>query len=152
MKPYDEEWEDYEDDMLYTADVSLPEKAIGILRALYLDERNGEERKAYQMEIANDSECISFFIDYWEFVRLTEHGNTPSISEIGFGGFVNMILFPKEYLDYLSDIGGREAENLEKRLIALHGKYRLYTIRRVPNPPNFGSKNIRKNRLKIKRR
>ena len=120
----EEDWYDYRERMLSEADRSSSEKAIDILRKLYVSAENWREQTAAGLLIAKDPECIQYMVDYWSYVRWCEHGNECSLSEVMFEGFVNDILDPQYVLEYLSnDEDTEEARRLEKVLKNLHRRY-----------------------------
>ena len=120
FEPEEEDWYDYRFRMMRKADRSDTPEAIGILRDLYLDDRN-TDRTPKGVRIAGDPDCISWMIAYWSFTRWNNHGNEPSFDEIdGFQGLVDCITQPESLLDYLVDSGERE---LADRLYGLHRRY-----------------------------
>lgn len=121
--PDEDSWEDHEYEMLLKADTSVPKEAIGILKDLYLDGRSDSRPSRTDLAIAGDEECIRWFIDYWTFVRWNEHGNQCSVSEIGFDGFIGMILRPAPVSEYLKEADCDTARELDRRLAKLHRKY-----------------------------
>ena len=122
--PEEEGWYDHEARLFTEADRSPSDKAIDILRRLYLDANNWQEQTAAGLLIAKDPECLQYMADYWSYVRWCEHGNECSLSEVRFEGFVNDILDPQYVLEYLSnDEDGEEARRLEKELKRLNKRY-----------------------------
>lgn len=119
----EQDWEDHVYEMLLKADVSLPREAIPILRDLYLDPRSGNRPTEAERRIASDADCIRWFIDYWTFVRWNERGNECSVSEVGFDGFVDMILHPKDVSDYLSANDCLTARELMDHLSRLNRRH-----------------------------
>ena len=120
----EEDWYDYQDRMFSEADRSPSDKAVDILRRLYLDANNRQEQTAVGLEIAKDPECLRYMADYWSYVRWCEHGNECSLSEVRFEGLVNDILDPTYVLEYLSnDEDSKEARRLEKVLRKLNKRY-----------------------------
>ena len=120
FEPEEEDWYDYRFRMMRKADRFDTPEAIGILRDLYLDDRN-TDRTPKGVRIAGDPDCISWMIDYWGFTRWNNHGNEPSFDEIdGFQGLVDCITQPESLLEYLVDSGERE---LADRLYGLHRRY-----------------------------
>lgn len=117
----DSDWDDYLYDRLEEVDRAPPEEAVWILRGLYLDDKS--ERSKAGVRMADDPECMDWFVDYWSFVTWNEHGNQCGISEIGFSGFVDTILNPGEVSDYLLACESDEAYTLNDRLSRLHRRY-----------------------------
>lgn len=115
-------WDGLKEELLDRADRSDSFTGISLLRDLYLH---------YPlmgctdvgMALAGDPEAMRFFADYWDYVRWNEHGNEPALSEVGFGGFVEMILDPGHFLEYLSNDPSNRSRTLSDELVRLHAKY-----------------------------
>lgn len=118
-----EDWEDRESEMLLKADVSRPRDAIAILRDLYLDPRSGNRPTGKERMIADDADCIRWFVDYWTFVRWNERGNECAVSEVGFDGFADMILHPSQVSEYLKANDCDKSRDLIRRLSVLNKRY-----------------------------
>ena len=75
--------------------------------------------------IADDPQCMEWFIDYWKYVHWNERGNECSLSEVGFGGFVDIILNPNYVMEYLLPEGceTRDGDILASRLRMLNQRY-----------------------------
>lgn len=117
------DWEDYREEMEMKADVSKPKEAIRILRELYLDVNSQREWTGKGRLIADDTDCIDWFVDYWTFVRWNEHGNQCNISEIGFSGLIDMIVNPDEVSEYLLSSECDRGTELNARLMELNRRF-----------------------------
>lgn len=96
--------------------------AIGIRLILrYAQPTFGELKDEYQA-IINSEECMDWMADYWKYVKVIEHGNEPTIAEVG-GGFLDCIADPVNTLQYLAEDDSDEARELAHRLMALNAKY-----------------------------
>ena len=109
--------------MLSEADRKPSNEAIDILRALYVNPRSKSEWTDEGLSIANDPECLRWFSDYWSYVRWNEHGNECSLSEVGFGGFVDTILHPEDFRGYMLEGDDDRGRELADRLEGLNRKY-----------------------------
>ena len=114
-------WDEMKEELLNRADRSDPATGIAILRNIYL--HPGETSSAVGRTMADDTEAMGFFADYWDYVTWNEHGNEPALSEVGFEGFVEMILDPEHFLEYLAADSSKRSRTLSDRLVRLHGKY-----------------------------
>lgn len=121
--PYRESWGDYRDRLMAEADRMSATEAIDVLRTIYVDPRSKREWTETGLKMANDPECLRWFSDYWAYVRWNEHGNECSLSEIGFGGFVDTILNYGDFIDYLREGDDTEGNELADRLEELSRKY-----------------------------
>jgi len=119
----EESWEEYRDRLMAEADGMSATEAVDTLRALYVDPRSKNEWTEAGLDMANDPECLRWFSDYWSYVRWNEHGNECSLSEVGFGGFVDTILRPEDFKGYLQEGDNREGRELADRLEELNRKY-----------------------------
>lgn len=117
------DWYDYEYMMEMNADVATPDNAIAILRELYLNENSKSKWTDKGLRIANDTDCLDWFSEYWSFVRWNEHGNQDNISDIGFTGFIDIILDPEGVSEYLLMSECDRGTELEARLSMLHTRY-----------------------------
>ena len=123
FEPEEESWEAYKERLMAEADRMPATEAIDTLRALYVDPRSKGEWTEAGLKMANDPECLRWFSDYWSYVRWNEHGNECSLSEVGFGGFVDTILRPEDFKGYLLEGDNREGRELADRLEELNRKY-----------------------------
>ena len=114
-------WDGLKEELLDRADRSDSATGLAYLREIYL--HPGEGASHVGMKIADDPEAMKFFADYWNYVRWNEHGNEPALSEVGFGGFVEMILDPGHFLEYLSNDPSNRSRTLSDELVRLHAKY-----------------------------
>lgn len=125
--PEEEDIYDREERILGEADRASPEKAIAILRDLYLDPDFRDETTPEGIAIANDPECVKWISDYWAYICWNEHGNQCLPSEVRFGGFVEDILDPSNALEYLmpdgEDYSVPKAVSLAGTLKKLHRRY-----------------------------
>ena len=123
--PEVEDFIDYRERRMREADRLPSVEALEVLRSLYLDPESKDDWTEQGLRIAEDPECMRWFSDYWEYVRLCEHGNECSLSEIGFQGFVDTVLEPEYVLDYLlyDGEGDRESRGLAERLRMLNKRY-----------------------------
>ena len=125
---FDEEEEnvyDWKNRMLAQADSMPVERGICTLREIYLHPEFRNETSKVGLRIADDPQCMEWFIDYWKYVHWNERGNECFLSEVGFGGFVDTILDPSYVLEYLLPEGceTRDGEILAARLRMLNQRY-----------------------------
>ena len=122
----EDEWFDYQEEMYHRADKASSEKAIAILRDLYLDPRSSSEWTDVGREIADDKECLAWMANYWYYLRWNEHGNEASLSEVRFTGLIDSIIDPQYVLEYLGhgiESGDDFPKVLSDQLIRLNRKY-----------------------------
>ena len=119
-----EEYEDVydrKDRLLRKADSMSTEDAIMTIRGIYLEPELRRFATEKGLEIADDPDCIRWFIDYWDYVRWNEHGNEASFQEMEFDSFVDTIGRPWFAIGYL--LGGEHGireEDLCRRLRELN--------------------------------
>lgn len=87
--------EDVFDHMLHMADRDNGNMGIDILRAVYFMDRSNEGSERY-LDLASDDDVMDWIYDYWRFCKRVDHGNGPSLSEVGFEGFLMIFIDPEE--------------------------------------------------------
>ncbi len=75
-------------------------EAVGILRTIALDGEIGT-KDPFVRKIAEDDGAVGWLADYWNFVMWNEHGNEPSLSEIGFSGLADVFRDPEYAYGYI---------------------------------------------------
>lgn len=114
------DWYDFYDMILAVAEMKPSAESIDILRCLYMDPRN-DPPSPLGVAVTSDPECREWFVDYWNFVRYNERNNVASFFDIdGFKGFVDIIRYPAQTLDYLYDAG---EDGLAERLTDISKRY-----------------------------
>lgn len=126
-----EAWMEIREMMLHRADTGNRVESVHLLRDVYLNELEGENPTAQELDMIMDQEVVEWIADFWQWLSIEWGGSTPLITEIGIEGFLyDYILDDSLFVEVNGPIYDPKRHdrdsieyNLQKRLDRIRKRY-----------------------------